>query len=71
MNPANCGCSLSASLLPAEHNLIIDYHVKVTVRYMQSQYNIVNCKVAMIWFILCHRLLPIGATVKRGRASTG
>ena len=33
---------------------------------MCFQYNIVNCKVAIIWFILCQRLRPASGTA-RGR----
>lgn len=67
MNPANCGHTQSASLLPVDHDFIIAYHVKVNVWYMWSQYNIVNCKVALIWFILHQRLQPVSGTVNRER----
>lgn len=64
MKPANCVCPQSASLLPADHNLIIGYHVRVNVRYMRLQYNIASCKVAIIWLILCQRLRPMSVTVR-------
>lgn len=34
---------------------------------MRFQYNIVNCKGALIWFILCHILQPVSGTVKPDR----
>lgn len=64
MNPANCGYPQSASLLPVDHDCIIAYHVRVNVWWMWFQYKIVNCKVAIIWFILCQRLQPVSGTVK-------
>lgn len=64
MKPANCGCPQSASLLPVDHNHIIGYRVKVNVRYVRFQYNTVNCKVSIVWFILCQRLQPVSGTVK-------
>lgn len=67
MNPANCGYPQSASLLPVDHDFIIAHHVRVNVWYMWFQYNIVNCKVAIIWFILCQRLQPVSGTVKGGK----
>lgn len=62
MNPADCGYPQSASLLPADDDCIIAYHVRVNVWYMRFQYNIVNCKVAIIWFILCQWLQPASGT---------
>lgn len=59
MNSAECGCTQSGSLLPGDHGFIIAYHVTVNVWYMCFQYNIVKCKVALIWFILCQRLQPV------------
>lgn len=65
MNSTNCGYTQSASLLPVDHVFIIAYHVRVNVWYMWYQYNIVNCKVALIWFILSQTLQPKSVTVKR------
>ncbi len=59
MNPANCGYPQSVSLPPVDHDFITAYHVRVNVWYMWLQYNILSCKVAIIWFILCQRSLQV------------
>lgn len=68
MNSANCGYPQTASLLTVDHDFIIaDHRVRINAWYMRFQYNIVNCKGALIWFILCHILQPVSGTVKPDR----
>lgn len=38
------------------------YHVRINAWYMCFQYNIVNCKAALIWSFLCRWLQPASGT---------